>query len=213
MISLLLKGLVLGSTAAAQPGPFQAFLLSLIARDGWKATLPAAFAPLISDGPILILTLVILTRIPGWALSALQIAGGLFLLYLAWGAWRSFRRGSSTAAGDEPTVVEDVRANVLKAALMNFLSPSPYIFWATVAGPILVEAWRVRPAHGVAFLLGFYAALIGGLMLFIIVFAGAGRINSRVNRALGALSAVGLLAFAVYQLIVGSSGIRAALIG
>lgn len=212
MFSLWLQGLVLGATAAAQPGPFQAFLLSLITRGGWRSALPAAFAPLISDGPILILVVLILTRMPGWALSMLQIAGGAFLLYLAWGAWRSFRRGVDVVVDGTPVVVGDVRTNVLKAALMNFLSPSPYIFWATVAGPILVEAWRVRPAHGVAFLLGFYAALIGGLVLFIVVFAGAGRIDDRVNRALGALSAVGLFGFAVYQLVVGSSGIGAALI-
>ncbi|MBP6015372.1 MAG: LysE family transporter [Candidatus Promineofilum sp.] len=211
MLPLWLQGLVLGATAAAQPGPFQAFLLSLITRDGWRATLPAAFAPLVSDGPILILVLLVLTRIPDWALSALQVAGGVFLLYLAWGAWRSFRRGSAVAPGGEAAVVKDIRANVLRAALMNFLSPSPYIFWATVAGPILIEAWRIRPAHGAAFLLGFYATLVGGLMLFIIVFAGAGQIDSRVNRALGLLSAVGLLVFGVYQLAMGSNGLGATL--
>jgi len=35
--------------AAAQPGPLQAFLLSRVVSAGWKQTLPAAFAPLISD--------------------------------------------------------------------------------------------------------------------------------------------------------------------
>ena len=213
MLPLLLQGLVLGATAAAQPGPFQAFLLSLIARGGWKTALPAAFAPLISDGPILVLVLLVLTRMPGWVLSMLQIGGGVFLLYLAWGAWRSFRHGSAIERGGELAIAGDVRTNILKAALMNFLSPSPYIFWATVAGPILVEAWRVRPAYGAGFLLGFYAALIGGLILFIVVFAGAGRLDGRVNRALGLLSAVGLLGFGVYQLVVGVSGMRAALIG
>ena len=212
MLPLLLQGLVLGATAAAQPGPFQAFLLSLIARGGWRAALPAAFAPLISDGPILILVLLVLTHMPSWVLAVLQIGGGVFLLYLAGGAWNSFRRGSAIVAGGELAIAENVRANIPKAALMNFLSPSPYIFWATVAGPILVEAWRVRPAYGAAFLLGFYAALIGGLILFIVVFAGAGRLDDRVNRALGALSAVGLFGFSIYQLVVGSSELEATLI-
>lgn len=202
MLTFVLQGFLLGATAAAQPGPFQAFLLSLIARHGWRRTLPAAFAPLISDGPILVLVLLVLTRLPASLLAVIQLAGGLFLLCLAWGAWRAFRSGASAdaPAADETAAT---RGNVLKAALMNFLSPSPYIFWATVAGPILIEAWRETPAAGLAFLLSFYAALIGGLMLFIVIFGGASKLDARVNRSLAALSAVGLLAFGLYQLAVG----------
>jgi threonine/homoserine/homoserine lactone efflux protein len=138
----------------------------------------------------------------------LQIAGGFFLLYLAWGAWRAFRR---SPAGQEaaPAAGGDVKTNVAKAALMNFLSPSPYIFWATVAGPILLEAWRQAPLYGATFLISFYVALIGGLMLFILVFAGAGQIDPRVNRVLGALSAAALFAFGLYQLISGVSDVSA----
>lgn len=204
-----MKGLVLGATAAAQPGPFQAFLLSLIARDGWRRALPAAFAPLLSDGPILLIVFLALARLPEWLLAGLQIAGGFFLLYLAWGAWRAFRRGAAVHDNNAPAIRGDVKTNVAKAALMNFLSPSPYIFWATVAGPILLDAWRQTPLFGAAFLLSFYVALVGGLMLFILIFAGAGSIHPRANRALSALSAVGLFTFGLYQLISGVSGVSA----
>lgn len=197
---------MLGMTAAAQPGPYQAFLLSLISRNGWQRTLPAAFAPLISDGPILLLVLLVLTRLPAWSLSALQISGGLFLLYLAWGAWRTFRREVGRDGSTQLTIEGDVKTNVLKAALMNFLSPGPYIFWTTVAGPILIEAWRITPSLGLAFLGGFYAALIGGSMLLIAIFGGASQIDRRVNRALGGFSAVALFAFALYQLTAGIGG-------
>lgn len=210
MPAYLLQGLILGATAAAQPGPFQAFLLSLTARDGWRRTLPAAFAPLLSDGPIVLLVLLVLTRLPTWLLSALQIAGGLFLLYLAWGVWQSLRSKPSNDESTIATDTDDGKANVSKAALMNFLSPSPYLFWATVAGPILIEAWRQAPAFGLAFLVGFYVALIGGLMLFVLVFAGAGRIDAHVNGALGALSAVALFGFGLYQLATGIRGVGAA---
>ncbi|WP_374688226.1 LysE family translocator [Promineifilum sp.] len=200
MLSYLLRGLILGATAAAQPGPFQAFLLSLIARNGWRRALPAAFAPLLSDGPILLVVLLVLTRLPERFLSILQMAGGLFLLYLAWGAWRSFRR--DPAAGGEA-----MRGGIVKAALMNALSPSPYIFWATIAGPILIAGWRESPALGLAFVLGFYVAIVGGLALFILAIGAAGRVEPRINRALGAISAVALFAFGLYQLTTGISQI------
>lgn len=212
MSAYLIQGFILGATAAAQPGPFQAFLLSLIARDGWRRTLPAAFAPLISDGPILVIVLLVLTRLPMGFLAGLQVVGGLFLLYLAWGAWRSIRQATRHANAPGAQAVEGpLAANVAKAATMNFLSPSPYIFWATVTGPILIEAWRLSSLFGLAFLLSFYVALIGGLALFILVFAGAGKVDSRVNAALGIISVIGLLAFGLYQLSTGIKGIGEAL--
>lgn len=205
MLAYLLQGLILGATAAAQPGPFQAFLLSLMSREGWRRALPAALAPLISDGPILALVLLVLSQLPEWLLFGLQIAGGLFLLYLAWGAWRSFRQKQLIESEDAALIQGNERANILKAALMNFLNPSPYIFWGTVAGPILIEAWRKTPWSGLGFLISFYVALIGGTVLFILVFAGAGKLDPRVNRFLGAASAVALFAFGLFQL---TSGIR-----
>lgn len=205
MLGYLLQGFFLGATAAAQPGPFQAFLLSLIARNGWRRTLPAAFAPLISDGPILLIVLLVLTRLPVWVLPLLQIAGGLFLLYLGWGAWRTVRMKPMPADTVAKVDQTSTRSSVLKAALMNLLSPSPYIFWATIAGPIFITAWRESPLSGLAFLAGFYAALVGGLMLFIAVFGGLGKIDPRINRGLGLLSVVALLGFGIFQLIVGLS--------
>ena len=210
MATYLLQGLLLGATAAAQPGAFQAFLLSLLAREGWRRTLPATLAPLISDGPILVLVLLVLTQLPPWLLSSLQVAGGLFLLYLALGTWRTFRRGAAADAGEPVAIEGDIKTNILKAALMNLLNPAPYIFWATVAGPILIDAWRINPTFGLAFLLSFYGALIGGGVLFVLVFAGAGKVEPRVNRVLGAVSTVGLFGFGLYQLFAGLSGVGAA---
>lgn len=202
MIPLFMQGFLLGGAAAAQPGPFQAYLLSLVLRNGWARALPAAFAPLISDGPIIVLVLFILTRLPEWGLHALRIAGGMFLLYLAWGAFRAFRDGATASQAQEPEP-----RGVLKAALMNALSPGPYIYWSTITGPILIDAWKTAPGHAIAFLLGFYGALVGGCMLLITLFAGAGKLDPRLNRGLALFSAVALLAFGLYQLATGFSQI------
>lgn len=197
MFAYLLQGLVLGLPAAAQPGPFQAYLLSQTMKNGWRRTLPAALAPLLSDGPIILLVVLILTQIPGWFLRVVQLAGGLFILYLAWDAYRAWR----TADFELMTVVEsDARQSVWEAALMNILNPNPYIFWGLVAGPILLEGWRRSAAHGTLFLLGFYGTLIGGLVLVIVLFATARRLGPRVSRALSAVSAVVLFLFGLYQL-------------
>jgi len=202
VLPYLLRGLILGGTAAAQPGPFQAFLLSLVARDGWRRALPAVLAPLVSDPPIVALVLVVLTRLPERWLAVLQVAGGVFLLYLGWGAWRAFRAWTAGDTASAPARGSNLAA-ILKAAVMNALSPGPYLFWATISGPILVAGWRERPVLGLAFLLGFYAALIGGMVLFVLVVGLTGRIGPRLNRALAAFAVVALFGFGLYQFVTG----------
>jgi threonine/homoserine/homoserine lactone efflux protein len=54
-------------------------------KNGWRHTLPAALAPLLSDIPIAIVILFILSRIPAWMVHALRLTGGFFLLYLVYG--------------------------------------------------------------------------------------------------------------------------------
>lgn len=205
MLIYLTQGLILGATAAVQPGPFQAYLLSQTLRNGWRKTLPAAFAPLLSDGPIVLLVLLVLTTAPPWLLSALQIAGGLFLLYLAYGALRSYRDAETDGAADASEVPQ---RSLLKGALLNALSPNPYIFWATIAGPIFISGWREAPALGLSFVLGFYTALIGGFLGFIALFTLTKRLDARVTKALSALSAIALLLFGLYQLWQGLLGLR-----
>src|SRR5512147_2464274 len=92
MLEYLLLGGGFALAAAAQPGPLQAFLLSRVAERGWKPTLPAALAPLLSDGPIALLAVFVLGRLPRTLAHALGAAGGLLLLYLAWSAFREWRR-------------------------------------------------------------------------------------------------------------------------
>ena len=208
MLTYLLQGLVLGATASVQPGPFQAFLLSLVARHGWRRAMPAVLAPFLSDPPIVAVVLLVLTRLPERFLDGLLVAGGLFMVYLAWWAWRAFRAESQSDGGPAEPPPGSTLAAILKASLMNALSPSPYIFWATISGPILIAGWRASPALGLAFLLGFYAALVGGMAVFVLVAGLTGRIDPRLNRALGLVSAVALLAFALYQL---TTGLRALL--
>lgn len=200
MLAYFLQGLALGFPAAATPGSLQAFLLSQTLHNGWRRTIPAAFAPFLSDGPILLLILIILTQTPEWFLQVLRIGGGLFLLYLAWGAFRSYRQVDTQT---ESVKLQSGQQSLLKAATINLLNPNPYIFWSLIAGPIVLAAWRESPVYGLAFMLGFYGTLVGGLALLITLFALAERLDPRLQRFLSGLSAVVLFFFGLYQLWTG----------
>ncbi|MEZ4589917.1 MAG: LysE family transporter [Chloroflexota bacterium] len=201
MFLYLLQGLGYGGAAAAQPGPFQAYLLSQTLKNGLRSTLVAALAPLMSDGPIVLLVLLVLTQMPDWFVAALRFGGGFFLLFLAFKAYKSAREMVVTAVS---TPTPEKRQSIREAALMNMLSPNAYIFWSTIAGPIFLEGWRQAPTHGIAFMIGFYGALIGGFMGFVVLFGVLGQASPKLNRILGFVSAIALFGFGLYQIWLGA---------
>jgi threonine/homoserine/homoserine lactone efflux protein len=64
LITYLLSAAAIGFSAGVTPGPLQAVFLSYAVKGGWKKALPAAFAPLVTDGPVILLVLVILNNLP-----------------------------------------------------------------------------------------------------------------------------------------------------
>lgn len=202
MIAYVVQGVGYGFVGAAQPGPFQAYIISQALRLGWKRSLSASFAPLISDAPIILLVLLVLSQLPASMQRLLHLASGLFLTYLAWCAWRSWRKRTRDVSGSSVAS----HRTLLKAALINLLSPGPYAYWGLVAGPTFLTGWRNAPASGIAFLLGFYITLVGTLAAIIIAFGTARQLGPQVTRVMIGLSIVILACFGIYQLWLGIAG-------
>ena len=196
MLAYLLLGSGLAFAAVLQPGPLQAFLLSRAAAEGWKRTLPAALSPLLSDGPIALLVLLVLGRFPVPAQQALRAAGGLLLLFLAWSTVRSLGPARATPA----PASDGVPRTLLQAASVNLLNPNPWLAWALVLGPAVVSAWKQGPALAVIFVGAFYGVMVTGLGLFIFVAGTARFLPPRARRALTVLSAAVLAALGAWQL-------------
>lgn len=188
--------------AAAQPGPFQTYLLAQTLQRGWRRTVPAALAPLLSDGPIILATVGFLQHIPTSFQRALSVAGGLFILYLAFGSATAWYTGAPRT--DAASTAD--RQSVLRAALMNALSPGPYVYWSLVTGPILVTGWHETPLHGAAFLASFYVAIVTTLAVLIVAFGATQRLGPTYHRRLLGLSALALAGFGALQLWRGLSG-------
>jgi threonine/homoserine/homoserine lactone efflux protein len=194
IILYLLQGLTLGLSAAATPGIFQAFIIGQSLKNGWRSTLPAVFAPLLAEGPIILMMIFLLTQMPSGIFRAIRIIGGLFVLYLAWRSYRAYRNYQPVKAS------EASGQTLLQAIGANLLSPGPYLFWSMLAGPVLVKAWGESPVNGSAFLFGFYFAMVGGSAVLVILFSATRQLGPQVNRALIGFSALALLGFGLYQL-------------
>jgi threonine/homoserine/homoserine lactone efflux protein len=184
--------------AAIQPGPLQAYLLSSVVRRGWRATLPASFAPLISDGPIVVIVLLLLARVPESFQIVMRAAGGLLLLYLA---WASYRQSGITQESEQS---ESTPKTLFQAVMVNLLNPNPYLGWSLVLGPAVMDAWRHDPAYAVVLIAAFYGTMVVGLAGTIFLFGRANLLGPRGRRGLVLLSAGILAALGVYQLVLSS---------
>jgi threonine/homoserine/homoserine lactone efflux protein len=192
MLTYFLQGAALGFAAAITPGAFQTYLISESLSGGWRRGAPVAFAPLISDLPIILFSLFVLSQIPESFLRLISVAGGVFALYLAWGLWGNWRKGANL----QETATERSEGSLRRGVIANFLTPGPYLFWALVSGPILLTALRQSIAFGGAFLLGFYGILILSLLGIALVFSQARRLGPRVVHILLLVSILILVVFA-----------------
>lgn len=205
IIAFFIQGAGLAIPAATSPGPFQTLLLSETLIGGFRRSAPIAFAPLITDAPIIVLMLFILKQLPPVVISLLNIAGGLFVLAIAWGTfkqWRSNEAQAIAAAKDRASA----RVSLRKGVIMNFLNPNPYLYWGLVAGPILIGLLNQSAAYGVAFLIGFYGTFITALLILAAIFHQARRLDQRFVRSLLLLSTVILIIFGGLLIRSGLSG-------
>lgn len=208
---LLFLGFGFGLAASASPGPFQAFLINQALANGFQRAAPVAFAPLIADIPAVVASLLLLDQLSPEFLRFIQVAGGIFVLYMAYSLWKSWSRSpaainpeANTQAKpgngigiDQAVLPASVRSSLGRGVVMNLFSPGPYTFWFLVSGPILVSALRESAGSGLAFLLGFYGALVGGFLCIAALFHQARRLGPGLVRALSLASILILVAFGI----------------
>ena len=195
-LAYFLQGAALGFTAAISPGPFQTYLITETLSGGWRRGMPVTFAPLITDLPIILLSLFLLNQLPENFLRIISLAGGVFVLYLAWRIWGSWRQGTDITEPD----TSSSKGSLRRGAIANLLTPGPYLFWALVSGPILLSALRQSIAAGAAFLIGFYGIMILSLMGIVLIFHQARRLGPRVVHILLLVSLVVLIIFGMILL-------------
>ena len=159
MISFLTTGSILGLSAGFAPGPLLALVISETVEHGVKAGMKVALAPIITDLPIIIITLFILAKLSSFhsVLGIISIIGAIFILYM----------------GIENIRIKGVSLDINKSSprsfqkgiIVNALSPHPYLFWFSVGGPTTLKAMDQSLPAATAFVLSFYLLLVGSKMI------------------------------------------------
>lgn len=192
MLELFTRAGGFGVAAGTSFGPLHNLLMNVTLTHGWRQGLLIALSPLLTDGPIIVLVLVVLGQLPEGAARYIEILGGFAILWIAWRGWVSYRRSADTAATTSDAPADTSRDTIIKGMMLNFLNPAPYIFWGTVLGPMLLEALNQSALHVAAFFLGFYGTFLGLMVIFVLVFDRLRRLDPRFTRALSLLS-VGIM--------------------
>jgi threonine/homoserine/homoserine lactone efflux protein len=195
MIEYFFFGISYAFACVVQPGPFQVFLFSQSLTNGWRKTIPLVFAPLMSDLPIIILVLFVLTKVPHEALLILQCFGGVFLLYLALSAYKTWYYFNQNVNQDISP-----QQNIFKAVMINLLNPNPYLAWSLVMGPLLIKGWSENQVYGIILLIGFYSSMIIFSMAMVIFFAATRNLGQKVIRISVGISVFAFAIFGLYQL-------------
>ncbi len=192
----LLQGLALGFGNGSAPGPFLALVIAAALRGGFRHGAVVALSPLITDLPIIVVSLTLLSRLPAGATAVLALAGAVVLLWYAAEAFRDARTTSLAAIRAGAEAVQPARHALRQGVVANALNPAPWMFWMAVGGPLLTEAWHRGPADAVAFLVPFYGLLIGAKVAVAgAIGAGRSRLGDTGYRRL--LGGAGLLLVAL----------------
>jgi threonine/homoserine/homoserine lactone efflux protein len=155
MLSYLTIGAILGLSAGFAPGPLLALVVSETLQHDIKAGIKIALAPILTDLPIIIITVFVLAKLARFQqiLGIISIIGGCFILYL----------GIKNIKTKGVDIVKDSTfpKSLQKGILVNALSPHPYLFWFTVGAPTTLKALVHGLAFAFSFIISFYGMLVG----------------------------------------------------
>lgn len=163
MLHFLTIGTVLGLSAGFAPGPLLTLVIAETLRHDIKSGIKVALAPILTDLPIIFLTLLLLSKLSDFnaILGVITILGGFFVLYMGY--------ESVCTKGVDLTLSAEKPRSILKGALTNALSPHPYLFWLSVGAPTMTKAMNIDLISPIAFIAAFYSFLIGSKVFLAIL--------------------------------------------
>jgi len=186
MIPSLAAGILFGLSSGLSPGPLLTLVISQTLRHGIQEGVKVALAPLVTDLPVILISMLVLSRLAHFqvVLGVLSFIGGFFLLTLGYESFRMI--------GLDVSLREAEPKSLRRGALVNVLNPNPYLFWFSVGAPIVIKGWREDPFGAAVFVAGFYGSLVGSKVFIAFLVSKSrvfftGRIYGYLRRVLGML--------------------------
>ncbi|AYK16220.1 MAG: LysE family translocator [Methanosarcina flavescens] len=174
LIEFLFLGAFLGLAAGTSPGPLLAVTISETLQHGKWEGIKVAVSPLITDLPIILSTMFILSHLTnyGFFIGIIAFFGASYLIY-----------SGVESLKIKPNNVElniEKKDALKKGIIVNFGNPHPYIFWISIGAPIIFKSLNTHVSVTILFILGFYSFLVGSkVAITLIVEKSKSFINSK----------------------------------
>lgn len=154
-MDLLIIGAGMGVVGGMLPNPLQMIALTQVAIGRWgRAVFVLIVPPLIADAAFLLVTLFFFRFIPMGIVHYVGYVGGVVLIgFASYSLFELHRKTQEEMANSAAFTF----AGVSVAVLAEVAAPGTWIYWVTIAGPILAEG-RV---HGYGDVVPFF---VGGLV-------------------------------------------------
>jgi len=155
LIEFLFLGAFLGLAAGTSPGPLLAVTISETLQHGKWEGIKVAVSPLITDLPIILSTMFVLSHLTnyGFFIGIIAFFGASYLIY-----------SGVKSLKIKPNNVElniEKKDALKKGIIVNFGNPHPYIFWISIGGPLIFKSLNTHVSVTILFILGFYSFLVG----------------------------------------------------
>jgi len=159
LLDALSRGTVLGLAAGFAPGPLTFLVISETLRHGLGAGVRVALAPILTDLPLIAVSVLLLERLAAVPAAAgiVALAGAGFLFHLGLGSLRISAVSAPAATSSSQALMKGVAANVL--------NPNPYVFWIGVGTPLLLTAFDRSWVHAAGFAGAFFVCIVGSKVL------------------------------------------------
>lgn len=196
--TFLISGIIFGLTLGMSPGPLLTLVISETLKHDKKEGIKIAVAPILTDLPIVLITLLILSKLTNFdpILGSISILGAIFIGYLAY--------ENISIKKIELDVSEAKPQSIKKGVIANFLNPHPYVFWFIIGAPTVLRAWDVSLFSAILFILGFYIFLVGSkISIAVIVEKSRSFLKSNIYVYTIRLLGIALLIFSLMFLIDG----------
>jgi threonine/homoserine/homoserine lactone efflux protein len=193
MITYIILGITMGLTAGLSPGPLLVLLISETVKHNRKSGIKVACVPLITDLPIVLITILVLQIIADYSfvLGTISLLGSVFLAYLAFENIR--------IKNFDPDIKKPKSNSLGKGIITNFLNPNPYLFWMTIGAPTIVRGYGKNVMLPLLFVMSFYLFLVGSkIIVALLVDRSKVLVKSNVYIIVMRILAVILLLFCLY---------------
>jgi threonine/homoserine/homoserine lactone efflux protein len=163
IIGFLVLGAFLGLAAGISPGPLLAVTISETLQHGKWEGIKVAISPLITDLPIVLSVLFILSHLTSsnFVIGIIAFFGASYLIYSGMESLK-IKQNSFELKLEKKDALK-------RGIIVNFGNPHPYIFWLSIGGPIIFKSLNTHIWATVLFIIGFYSFLVGSKVIVALI--------------------------------------------